>query len=147
VANCSEQTQCIGHERERAIEIGVTLEPLPELGRAMPLLEHAPRHPGSADRPVAAAVVGDPRVATVGAGLDMSAKRRGPAVLDRRHHLELVKAQMPGTRGPIGGTGSAEDVGDVDGGAHAGQPSDVLPVASRSSGLVTARIVRVATLV
>jgi hypothetical protein len=43
----------------------------------------------------------------------MPAKRCGAAVLDRRHHLELDKAQMPGLRDPVCGPGSAEDVGDL----------------------------------
>ena len=86
----------------------------------------------------------------VGAGLDVTAHDSGTAMFDRRHYLELVEAQMPGMVGPVGGAGSAEDVGNLKGGAHRPQPPGVLPsiaVASLSSGLVTARIVRVATLV
>ena len=63
--------------------------------------------------PVAAAVIGDPPMPTVGAGFDVTAKGCGAAVLDRRHYLELDKAQMPGLGGPVGGAGSAEDVGDL----------------------------------
>ncbi len=101
--------------------------------------------------PVAAAVVGDPPVPAVVAGLDVTAERGGAAVLDRRHDLELVQAQMPGMGGPVGGARGAEDVGDLERGAHAPQPSGVSPsssdMPSLSSGLVTARTVRVATLV
>ena len=35
----------------------------------------------------------------------------------------LVKAQVAGTGGPVRRTGSAEDVGDLDGGAHAHSPA------------------------
>ena len=68
--------------------------------------------------PVAAAVVGDPPVAAVLAGLDMTAQGCGAAMLDRRHDLELMKAQVPGMGGPISGAGSAEDIGDLERGAH-----------------------------
>jgi hypothetical protein len=50
----------------------------------------------------------------VGAGFDVTAKGCGAAMLDRRHDLELMQAQMPGMRGPIGGTGCAEDIGDLE---------------------------------
>ncbi len=63
---------------------------------------------------VAAAVVGDPPMPAVGAGLDMTAERGGAAMLDRRHDLELVQAQMPGMRGAIRGFSSTEDVGDLE---------------------------------
>ena len=56
----------------------------------------------------------------VGAGLDMSAHDGGAAMFDGRHDLELVEAQMPGAGNPVCTTGCAEDVGDLDGGAHAG---------------------------
>jgi hypothetical protein len=32
-------------------------------------------------------------------------------MLDRRHDLELMKAQVPGAGGPISGAGSTEDIG------------------------------------
>jgi len=63
---------------------------------------------------VAAAVIGDAPMAAVFAGLDMAAERRGPALLDRRHDLELLKAEMPGMGGPIGSTRAAEDIGDLE---------------------------------
>jgi hypothetical protein len=53
-------------------------------------------------------------MAAVGAGLNVPAQRGGAAVLDRRHDLELMQAQMPGMSGPIGWPGSAEDVGDLE---------------------------------
>ena len=68
--------------------------------------------------PIAAAVVGDALVAAVRAGLDMTAKGRGAAVLDRRHDLELLQAQVPGLGGTVGGTGGPQDVGDLERGAH-----------------------------
>ncbi len=68
--------------------------------------------------PVTAAIVSDPPMAAVGAGLDVTAHRSGATLLDRRHDLELVQAQMPGMGGAIGRPCSAEDVGDLDGGAH-----------------------------
>ena len=59
-----------------------------------------------------ARVVGDAFVRAVLAALDMSAERRGPATLDRRHHLQLGEAHVTGVslapRLPMG----AKDVGD-----------------------------------
>jgi hypothetical protein len=48
------------------------------------------------------------------AGLDMTAQSRRAAMLDRRHDLELMKAQVSGVGGPIGGAGSTENVGDLE---------------------------------
>ena len=64
--------------------------------------------------PVAATVVRDPPVPAVGARLDMTAERGGAAMLDRRHDLELMPAQMPGLGGAVGWPGSTEDVGDLE---------------------------------
>jgi hypothetical protein len=61
-----------------------------------------------------AAVVGDALVATVRAGLDMTAEGGGAAVLDRRHDLELLQTQVPGLGGTVGGTGGPQDVGDLE---------------------------------
>lgn len=66
--------------------------------------------------PVTTAVVSDPPVPAVGAGFDVPAQRSGSAMLDRRHDLELVQTQVSGMDGPIGRPGSAEDVGDLEGG-------------------------------
>ena len=68
--------------------------------------------------PVATTIIGDPPVAAVVADLDMAAERRRAAGLDRRHDLELMKAQVPGICCPIGGAGSTEDIGDLERGAH-----------------------------
>jgi hypothetical protein len=68
--------------------------------------------------PVAAAVVGDPPMAAVLASLDMTAQGRSAAMLDRRHDLELMKAQVSGMGGPISGAGSTEDIRDLERGAH-----------------------------
>ena len=48
------------------------------------------------------------------AGLDVTAERGGAAMLDRRHDLELVQAQVTGMVGPISGTDGTEDVGDLE---------------------------------
>ena len=75
----------------------------------------------------------------------------GGWLLDRRHDLELMKAQVPGMGGPISGAGGTEDIGDLERGAHRlsrrGAISPARNMPSLSSGLVTARTVRVATLV
>jgi hypothetical protein len=77
-----------------------------------------PRARGSAlalgAMPVAATVISDPPVAAVLACLDMTAEGRGSAMLDRRHDLELMKAQVTGMGGPISGAGSTENVGDLE---------------------------------
>jgi hypothetical protein len=63
--------------------------------------------------PVAAGIIGDAFMRAVLATLDVSAERRGPATLDRRHHLQLGEADVPGVslapRRPMG----AKDVGDL----------------------------------
>jgi hypothetical protein len=46
--------------------------------------------------PVAAAVVSDGRIGAVLAARDMTTERRRAAALDRRHHLQLVEADMAG---------------------------------------------------
>jgi hypothetical protein len=52
---------------------------------------------------VATRVVGDAAVAAILATLDMSAERGRTALLDRRHHLELTQAHMPGIgSAPVG---------------------------------------------
>src|SRR3546814_14551981 len=57
-------------------------------------------------------------MSAVFAGLDMASKHRGPALLDRRHDLELLKAEVPRVGGSIGGARAAEDIGDLDRGLH-----------------------------
>jgi hypothetical protein len=44
----------------------------------------------------------------------MTAQSRRAALLDRRHDLELMKAQVPGMGGPISGAGGTEDIGDLE---------------------------------
>ena len=68
--------------------------------------------------PIAAGVVGDPPVAAVLAGLDVTAQGSGAAGLDRRHDLELAKGQMPVMGNPVAGACAAEDIGDLEVGAH-----------------------------
>ncbi len=76
--------------------------------------------------PVAAAVVGNALMPTVLAGIDVAAKRRGAAVLDRRHDLELGQAQMAGLNGAIAGSFSSEDIGDLERGAQMGSAAGIL---------------------
>jgi hypothetical protein len=64
--------------------------------------------------PVAATVVGNALMAAVLAGIDVAAKRRGAAVLDCRHDLELGQAQVTGLNGTIAGSFSSEDIGDLE---------------------------------
>jgi hypothetical protein len=68
--------------------------------------------------PVAAAVVGDAAVAAVLTALDMATESGGAASLDGRHDLELAEAEVAGMGRPKGGTVAAEDVGDLERGAH-----------------------------
>ena len=87
--------------------------------------------------------------------LDVASQRCGSAGLDGRHDLQLAEAEMAGMGRPKGGTMLAEDVGDLERGAHGGQlpgpapVSAVSPGARRarifSNGLVTVRTVLVAT--
>jgi hypothetical protein len=53
-------------------------------------------------------------VPAVLAGIDVAAKGRRAAVLDRRHDLELGQAQVPGLSGTIAGSFSSEDIGDLE---------------------------------
>ena len=61
----------------------------------------------------------------------MAAKRRRPAVLDRRHDLELGKAEMTGLNGAIAGSFSSEDIGDLKRGAQAGSVAVLLALHQR----------------
>lgn len=100
----------LGGEREHDMEIAD--------GEEVDLAGFEPSARGSALAPwavpVAAAVIGDPPVPAVGTGLDMSTESGGAAMLDRRHDLELMQAQMPGMGGAIRGASSTEDVGDLE---------------------------------
>ena len=64
--------------------------------------------------PIATAVVRDPPVAAVLASLDVTAQGSRAAMLDRRHDLEMLKAEVPGVGGPISRAGSTEDIGDLE---------------------------------
>jgi len=70
--------------------------------------------------PIATAIIGDAGVATVLARFDMTAERSRAAGLDGRHYLELVEADMPGVCRSPGCPVSAEDIGDLQCGAHRG---------------------------
>jgi len=63
---------------------------------------------------VAAGVVGDDGVGAALAACDMAAERSRAAALDRRHHLELVEADMAGIGLPPCRTMVAEDVRDLE---------------------------------
>ena len=90
-------------------------------------------------------------MATVLAALDMPAERGRSALLDRRHDLELTQAHMPGIAPAPVGPVAMKDVGNPSLGRRTaagyasgrGRPS--INGTSRSSGLVTARIVVLAT--
>ena len=63
--------------------------------------------------PVAAAVIGDADKAALFAAFDMATEGRGAAVLDRRHDLQLVQAQMTSLGGTVAGACRPEDIGDL----------------------------------
>ena len=81
--------------------------------------------------PIAATVVGDPKIATVVAAIDMAAECGGAAVLDRRHDLELGKVEGTGLNGAIAGPFSSEDIGDLKRGAQAGSVAMLLALHQR----------------
>jgi hypothetical protein len=90
-------------------------------------------------------------VAAVFAALDMAAKGGRATALDGRHYLELTQAHMPGVGSPPGGAVTVKDVCDLQRwAAHGAGYTPVLDLpsvsgTSRSSGLVTVRIVVFAT--
>ena len=102
-----------GGDRGRQREDDVEVADRQQIGLARG--EPVPRRRALALRavPVAAGVVGDPAVAAVLAAHDMAAERRAAALLDRRHHLELAEAQVPGIGLAPGGAVATEDVGDL----------------------------------
>jgi len=71
---------------------------------------------------VAARVVSDAAVAAVLAALDMPAERSRAALLDCRHHLELIQAHMPGIGSAPVGSMATEDVCDLQPSAAHGRP-------------------------
>ena len=66
-------------------------------------------------------------MAAVLAALDMTAESGGAAGLDGRHDLELAEAEVAGMGRPEGRAVSAEDVGDLEQGAHASAGGCGLP--------------------
>jgi len=62
---------------------------------------------------VATRVVGDAAVAAILAPLDMAAEHGRAALLDRRHHLELSEAHMPGIGSAPVGSMAMKDVCDL----------------------------------
>lgn len=63
--------------------------------------------------PVAAGIVADGRVGAVLAARDMPAEGCGAAALDRRHHLQLVEAEMAGVGLTPRPSMPAEDIRDL----------------------------------
>jgi hypothetical protein len=53
-------------------------------------------------------------VPAVLAGIDVTAKGRRAAVLNRRHDLELSQGQVAGLGDTIAGSFSSEDIGDLE---------------------------------
>ena len=90
-------------------------------------------------------------VATVLAGRDVAAERRGAATLDGRHHLELAEAEVAGVGLAPGRAMGAEDIRDLEPfPGHETRRYEAffclpLPLASSSSGLLTALSVRLST--
>ena len=68
--------------------------------------------------PVPAGVIRDGLMTALRTLIYVAAQRGGAATLDRRHHLQLGEAQMPGMGGPVRWPRGAEDVGDLDRGPH-----------------------------
>ena len=90
-------------------------------------------------------------VGAVLAALDMPAEGRRAAALDRRHHLQLAEADMAGIGLAPCRAMAAEDIRDLQSRtrhARRAQPGGRISLslsAMRSSGLMTSRIVLVAT--
>ena len=102
VSDCRRQREDhmeVGHRQELGLALG---EPL--LGGGALTLRAVP---------VAAAVVGNGRVATVLAAHDMPAEDRRAAALDRRHHLQLLEAHMAGVGLTPRRAIAAEDIRDL----------------------------------
>ena len=59
------------------------------------------------------AIVGDDGVRALLAACDMPAERRRSTALDRRHHLELVEADVPGVGSAPRRPMAAEDIRDL----------------------------------
>jgi hypothetical protein len=76
---------------------------MPMLGRQLPITESAHK----------AGVVGDPSVAAIHTTFDMAAESSRAALLNRRHDLELAKADMPGIGSAPGRPMAMEDVCDL----------------------------------
>src|SRR6516225_6740563 len=82
---------------------------------------------------IAARVESDAAVAAVLAALDMPAERGRAALLDRRHHLELSEAHMPGVGAAPVGSMAMKDVCDLQPGAAHGRPARPRVAASLGS--------------
>src|SRR5271157_4590147 len=76
---------------------------MPIPARQLPITESAHK----------AGIVSHARVRAVFAALDMAAERRGPADLDRRHHLQLGEADMAFVGLAPRRSMGAKDVGDL----------------------------------
>ena len=131
-----------GADRCRQREDHVVILDRQQVG--LPGFEPALRGPRLALRamPVAAGVVADFQVAAGITAQHVSSQRRGAALFDGRHDLELGKTQVARLRFAPRRTKGAEDVGDFQGGTPHGRPT----ASSRfSNGLITSRRMSVAT--
>jgi hypothetical protein len=86
---------------------------------------------------VATRVVGDAAVAAILAALDMPAERGRAALLDRRHHLELTEADMPGIGSAPVGSMAMKDLCDLQPWAAHGRRTKP-PVAASPRSMVPA---------
>ena len=75
-----------------------------------------PASPGTWAMPITAAVIGDLRVRAVLAAHDMAAESRRAAALDRRHHLQLAKADVTCISFTPSRSMVAEDIRDLQSG-------------------------------
>ena len=104
----------LGRQREHDMEVADWKQVCLAVGKPCP----RSRTLALRTMPITAGIVGDTPLAAVLTGFDMTAKGCGAAVLDRRHHLELIQAQMPCMGDPISRAGGTEDVGDLERGPH-----------------------------
>ena len=117
----------LGRQREDDVEIADRQQIGPALGEP----DSRGGALASGTMAIAARVISDPDVAAVVAAIDMAAERRRPAVFDRRHDLELGKAQVTGLNGAIAGPFNSEDIGDLKRGAQAASAAVLLSLHQR----------------
>ena len=96
----------LGRQGEHDVEVGNRQQL--RLARFEPRLRRPPLALGAV--PIPAGVIGDARVRTVLAALDMAAERRRAADLDRRHDAPLGQADMTLVGGTPGSAEAAENI-------------------------------------